>query len=94
PILPAFISYLSGTTINEVQSSTANLRNWYPSPLQNSKPHWNMAVMKCPPQPIWHSHSIAGNNSALLLQDTHFSMSATWSSWTSLGDAFRAYFHS
>ena len=24
PILPAFISYLSGTTINEVQSSTAN----------------------------------------------------------------------
>ncbi|MGH9986781.1 MAG: hypothetical protein ACRD8W_22785, partial [Nitrososphaeraceae archaeon] len=48
-ILPAFISYLSGTTINEVQSSTANLRNWYPSPLQNSKPHWNMAVMKCPP---------------------------------------------
>ena len=26
PILPAFISYLSGTTINEVQSSTANNR--------------------------------------------------------------------
>lgn len=27
PILPAFISYLSGTTINEVQSSTANDNN-------------------------------------------------------------------
>ena len=24
PIMPAFISYLAGTTINEVQSSTAN----------------------------------------------------------------------
>jgi cytochrome c biogenesis protein CcdA len=40
PILPAFISYLSGTTINEVQSSTANDILWLPQLLGQLITHY------------------------------------------------------